>query len=57
MLRKLLEFLRGKPDAPGAAPPARAAPEHGPVVPVAPPTSGPAPAQEVDTESVDPARE
>jgi hypothetical protein len=32
--------------------------EHGPVVPVAPPTSGPStPAMEVDTESVDPNRE
>jgi hypothetical protein len=31
--------------------------EHGPIVPVAPPTSGPAPAIELDTESIDPNRE
>ena len=30
---------------------------HNPVVPVGPPTSGPAPAQELDTAATDPARE
>jgi hypothetical protein len=58
VLRRLLDFLRGRPDAPGAAPPpAPHAPEQGPVVPVAPPTSGPAPAMELETDEVDPARE
>jgi hypothetical protein len=57
VFRKLLDFLRGKPDAPGAAPPAPPEPEQGPVIPVGPPTSGPAPAQELQTDSVDPARE
>ncbi len=57
MFRKLVDFLRGKADAPGAAPPAPTPPDHGPVVPVAPPTSGPAPAMELDTDEVDPTRE
>jgi hypothetical protein len=58
MLRKLLDFLRGKADAPGAAPPAPPPADHGPVVPVGPPTSGPTtPAMELETDEVDPTRE
>jgi hypothetical protein len=50
MLRKLLDFLRGRSDAPGAAPPAQPA-EHGPGVPVAPPTTPYPPAIDVDLQS------
>ena len=56
MLRKLLDFLRGTPDAPGAAPP-REPDEQGPIVPVGPPTSGQPPAMEIDAESADPTPE